>query len=322
MRLKLAILGVIAVLLSACGGISKGGGSNSQGPVTIKVGYMQITDLVPFFAAVDKGYFEAENLKLETTATNGGGPAIEAVASGSLNVALAGTLSILQAKDKGLDLVIVADGAYVTQKPPSVNAIMVRNDGKIKSPKDLEGKQIGVNALNGVAWLMTSEYLREQGVNIEKVTWTEVPFPDMPNVLLNGAVDAVSVSEPFATIIKGSGKADLLVHQDVALHPGFVMSQFFAKRDWAEKNKAALERFVRAYNKGMDDVTKDEAFARSILVKHLKTKEDLASKVALPHWRHDGAAKELDYLIGLGAKRNLLKSKFTSSDVLFSTVKP
>lgn len=313
--LPLMIAGVLAILLAACSG------SSSQGPATVKVGYIPTADLVPVFAAIDKGYFEAENLKVELTLTAGGGPAIEAVASGSLNIAWAGTLSVLQAKDKGLDLVIAADGHYVAQKNPGVNAIMVRNDGKIKSPNDLEGKQIAVNALNGVAWLMTSEYLRQQGVNVDKVTWTEVPFQDMPSVLLNGAVDAVSLAEPFVTIIKGSGKGEILVHQDVALRPGFVMGQFFAKRDWAEKNKAVLERWVKAYNKAMDDVSKDPAYARSILVKHLNTKEEVASKVVLPTWRHDGAGKEIDYLIELGRKRNLLKGNFKSSDVLFSTVK-
>ena len=70
--------------------------------------------------------------------------------------------------------------------------------GAIKSPKDLEGKRIGVNVINSTAWLHAVAWLEKHDVDRTKVRFSEVPFPQMNDPLLAGQLDAiVRLAEAF-----------------------------------------------------------------------------------------------------------------------------
>ena len=59
-------------------------------------------------------------------------------------------------------------------------------DGPIKSGKDLEGKTIAVNTLKNICEVTIKASLEKEGVDVDKLKFTEVPFPDMLAALENG----------------------------------------------------------------------------------------------------------------------------------------
>ena len=63
---------------------------------------------------------------------------------------------------------------------------MIVQEGLVKSLKDLEGKRVAVNVINSTAWLHAVALLEKHGVDRTKVRFTEVPFPQMNDPLLNG----------------------------------------------------------------------------------------------------------------------------------------
>ena len=69
----------------------------------------------------------------------------------------------------------------------------------IKEPKDLEGKTIAANTLNNICEVTINATLEEKGVDVSKLKYTEIPFPEMVGALEKGRVDAACVVEPFVS---------------------------------------------------------------------------------------------------------------------------
>src|SRR5215470_9014980 len=127
-----------------------------------------------------------------------------------MDIVLSNTIATFQAIEQGLDAIILAPGAIVRVSPPdTTTALIVRKDS-IKSLKDLEGKRIAVNVINSSAWLHMVAALEKHGVDRTKVRFSEVPFPQMNDPLLNGQIDAVVQVEPFRSALMATGKAEIM----------------------------------------------------------------------------------------------------------------
>ena len=77
--------------------------------------------------------------------------------------------------------------------------ILVKGSSSIRTPADLAGKTIAVNALKGVGEVMIKAALKKVGVDPNSVKLLALPFPAMRSALNNGQVDAIWAPEPFVT---------------------------------------------------------------------------------------------------------------------------
>ena len=68
--------------------------------------------------------------------------------------------------------------------------ILVKGSSSIRTPADLAGKTIAVNALKGVGEVMIRAALEKSGVDPNSVKLLALPFPAMRAALANGQVDA------------------------------------------------------------------------------------------------------------------------------------
>ena len=126
---------------------------------------------------------------------------------------------------------------------------MVRK-GSLKSLKELEGKRVAVNVINSTAWLHAVAALDKHGVDRTKVRFSEVPFPQMNDPLLNGQLDAIVQVEPFRSALMATGKAEIVGWPYVETAPGTDITQYLALTSWVEKNHDIAAKFARAVIKG------------------------------------------------------------------------
>ena len=80
-----------------------------------KLGYMKIVDNAALFVAMEKGFFKAEGLEIETLPLAGGAPIINGVVSGDLQFGWTNVISLYQARTEGFDFKLVAGGATNVQ---------------------------------------------------------------------------------------------------------------------------------------------------------------------------------------------------------------
>ncbi len=167
----------------------------------------------------------------------------------------------------------------------------------IRSPADLVGKTIALNALKGVAEVVVRGALDKLGVDSSQVKFTAIPFPVMPTALANGQVDAVHTPEPFMSQILAAGG-------HIVLAPGPVLGKYWpngcycAREDWVRKNPGLVQRFRTAMNQSLVYANSHPDEIRALLPAairsiRLPTWSPLVDRVQLlssPGWRRSTAS--------------------------------
>ncbi len=324
------LLGVLAglTLLAACALGAAPAGSDaaaksgqpsaataqSQGPVTIKVGTLPISEMLPLFVGKAEGIFAQEGLELELTTLAGGAAGIAALESGSLNIMYSNLVSALQAVEQGLDLRIVAPGSLNAVNPQAdTSRYLVLQDSGIEKLADLRGKRIAINTLRNVNDLYAVALLDTVGLKQGDYTLTEMPFPEMVDALLNRQVDAVVEVEPFITILLDSGRVRDLGSAYYAIHPNFYLAHYVALQRWLDRNADTARRFQRAYFKSVDFMNAHRDRWGDWAVQHVRLRPELKDKVTFPEWR---TQMEGEYIASLQKTRDyMLRYGYLQKDV-------
>ena len=109
------MLAAAALVLSACGAGDDGGTTESaSGLDQVTVGIIPILDVAPIYLGQDQGFFEDEGIELTLESGQGGAAILPGVESGQFQFGFSNNTSLLVAKDKGLDVRIVAAGNSTT----------------------------------------------------------------------------------------------------------------------------------------------------------------------------------------------------------------
>lgn len=267
--LSLSVLGGASLiggpaLLSACGGSSGSGGSSASGggaqarSLNVQLGWIANVENAGEFVADEKGYYEDEELSVMLTPGGPGAILEPTVASGAALVGLSSADTIAQANAEGAGLKIVG---VTLQKNPS--AVMSLASNPIRTPKDLEGKKLG---LQQSADLIYDAFFLKAGVDSSLVTRIPVQFDPAP--LVAGEVDAFAsfqTNQPIALASQGVETVTFLLADS-----GYNLfaDAFFVTEDTLADDDAreTVIRFLRATRRGWEDSLADPGAAAKIVV--------------------------------------------------------
>ena len=287
----LAALGLVALASPA---------ALAQGKIA--VGYVTASDFVPLLVAKEKGFFEKRGLDVEPKRI----PIITnippALVSGDLQIGSSTMPLLLQANDGGLDMRLVA-GAARHLKETSKIVLMVRSTLKIEKPEDLKGKKIGVAGFNSTMDVFVRKWLKLKGVDPRDVTFVEAAFPQMPDLLKGGTVDAVTITEPMRSIAQNSGAGYVFADYVAEYFPDLLMVGYIATGDWAMKNPTAIKAFREAMDESIAFIAanKDETKAIEQKVLGFTSNAPAAFKTAVK-------PDDLDVYIAVGKELGLYRS--------------
>ena len=218
--------------------------------VTLQLKWVTQAQFGGYYVALDKGFYEEEGLNVTIKP---GGPDVapaQVIAGGGADVVLDWMPSALASREKGLDLVNIA-------QPFKSSGMMLtcRKDSGIATPADFKGKTLGVwfggNEYPFLSWMNKLGYSTdggEDGVTVLKQGFNVDP-------ILNGQADCVSTmtyNEYWQIIDAGLTPEELVVFkyedQGVAtLEDGiYVIGSNLEDPAFVDK----MERFVRASMKG------------------------------------------------------------------------
>jgi NitT/TauT family transport system substrate-binding protein len=307
-----ALVVAVGMLATGCGGDSEesgGGGGESAKPVTLKIGLIPIADVAPVFLGQKKGFFEEQDIKLDPQFAAGGAAITPAVVSGDFDIGFSNTVSLLIAGSKNLPVQIIAPGVFGDSSDEKVwEDLLVKKDGPIKSAKDLEGKTIAVNTLNNICGVTINASLEKQGVDISKLKYTEIPFPEMNAALEKGRVQGACVVEPFVS----QGKAGAMKGIDPFYFntaPDLTVAAYFASKEYIAKNKDVVDRFVRAMKKSLDYSQAHPEAVRAALTEYTEIPKEAAQKINLPQWKSDLTTDTIEQLSSLSKKYGYLEEE-------------
>jgi NitT/TauT family transport system substrate-binding protein len=306
LALALACAGGVA----ACGdddGNGGGGGGGEAGPTTLNVGVIPIADVAPLYLGMKKGFFEEEQLTIKPQLAEGGAAITPAVLSGDFQIGFSNTISLLIAASQDLPVQIISQGVLAGDSEEEAWAdLLVLKDGPIKQAKDLEGKTIAVNTLKNICEVTIKASLEEEGVAVDELKFTEVPFPDMNAALEAGRVDGACVVEPFVSQGK-AGKARGIDPFYVRTAPDLTVATYFTSSQYAEQNGEVVDRFVKAMDRSLTYAQSHPDEVRDVLLDYTEIPPEAAEQIKLPVWRPDLNEPTIELLSELSVKYGLIE---------------
>src|SRR5262249_23588624 len=186
------ILGLVAGLLAtACGAATQ----SAQAPKKVRLGYNK-TWTTPFLLiAKNQGSFQKAGVEVEWIEFQAPPQAIEALAAGSVDMAITPVPNFVTAFEKGVDIRMVM---HLSGWSEPTATYFVRTDSGINSVKDLKGKKIGVNNYGGNFDLYLRHTLEQNGLDPKSdVQILEVPIAAVFQALDSKQIDAGVVPALF-----------------------------------------------------------------------------------------------------------------------------
>jgi len=309
--LGIAAASALALSLAACSGGNAAApadgapapaGDGKPETTELLVGITPVADQASVFIAIDQGFFEDEGLEVTAQPAQGGAAAVPAMIAGDMQAAFATYPSFLLAQSGGVGINIVAEGVRGNEES---NGVYVKADSGINSIEDLEGKKVAVNTLKNTGELTIKVLMEEAGMDVSKVEFLELPFPDMVPTLQSGGVDAVWLVEPFQTAANEAGAKKLFANFSGPT-AGVPLSGLGMTAEFVKANPNTTAAFIRALEKANALLAENPDAAREIVPTYSKTTPELAAKIKLPEWVAGSASAENlevwnDIMVGQGA---------------------
>src|ERR671931_1391509 len=202
---------IVLVAAIACAILAAFSGAAASAPTTAKlttitVDTLPIANGLPLDLGIKKGFFEAQGIEISKKTLQSGNDIVLALANHNGDIGYIGWVPAMIARTSGIPVTTVsASDVEGTSVDDNWQNIMVKGSSSIRTPADLAGKSIAVNALKGVGEVMIKAALKKLGVDPSSPKLVALPFPSMRSALNNGQIDAFWAPEPFVTQGLGDG---------------------------------------------------------------------------------------------------------------------
>jgi NitT/TauT family transport system substrate-binding protein len=245
-----------ATILAALSAALLFGGSASSSSdrtlATINLRTLNIANALPLDLGVQKGFFAQHGIEIQKKVLQSGNDVVLALANGDGDIGYLGYVPAMIGRVQGIKFqMISASEVEGTSADDNWQNIMVKGSSSIRTPQDLAGKTIAVNALKGVGEVMIKAALKKVGVDPNSPKLLALGFGAMRSALNNGQVDAFWAPEPFVS-------QGLNIDGDrIVMAPGPVLGRFWpiggygALDGWVQKNPQLAKQFHDAINQSL-----------------------------------------------------------------------
>jgi NitT/TauT family transport system substrate-binding protein len=202
-------------------------------------------NLWPVFIGIDKGFFNAENVKADVVYIQSSASVIQQLSAGSLDMSMStGLVDPIRAIDQGA---AIALARFEVQAPPY--ALLAKSS--IKSLKELKGKVISVGAPKDITRIYVERMLAPQGLKTGDYDFVYAGATSArAQALLGGAVDAAILLPPSNFQLQNAGYNDLGLAMQFA--PELAFSGTVVNKAWAARNANLLKRVLEAQSKSIE----------------------------------------------------------------------
>lgn len=225
----------------------------------------------PLWVAWKKGFFAQQGLEGQVILLRGTPLTIQALAAGSVYIGGPSPDAVIDASERGLDLVIV--GGVINGL---THAIV--GGKKFKRYEDLRGATLGSLSLTSGMTFALKETLKVKGLEyprdykIINVGGT----PELLAALSTGQIAAAPLAFPVNIAAEEMGLNVIGWYRDVL--PNYQFTVLAVKRSWGEENRPLMVRFMKAMVFTMRWLYQNKEAAIDFLAQEMKLKPEYARK--------------------------------------------
>lgn len=222
----------------------------------LRVGYIPIIPMTQLYVITGEGWTKDAGLTLQTTSFQSGPAMIQALASGTLDVAYVGIGPALIARSKGVKLKVVAanviDQVALIGRGPLAKAMAgAANPAEgVKAFRAANGRRPKIGSLPAGSvpdtvlryWMAEVAHIAPDDVEI--VGMGEQP---LQQALLTGAIDGASILEPILTLVKSRLQDAAIIAKAGTMFPKQPGAVLAVTEDAIAKNRDAVAELVKLH---------------------------------------------------------------------------
>ena len=257
----------------------------AQAGPKLRIGFWPVAAGLPFFAAVEKGYFKEAGLDVEPLKFAGAQQVMEAMLSGRSDGSSNGTgsanLAIGEIAQPGLFKIFCTNPSNAKFV---LDEFITGKDSAIKTMADLKGKRVASGP--GIQNVTLCKTMLERA-GATGATVTELPIGQHIASLVAGQVDACYTLEPTGTIGRMNGTTRVIEAGVVAKYIlGDPMAPWHGgaaslTTEFIKKNPEVSKKYIAAYAKGVELVRTQPADARQYMKGYTAIEGALTAEVPL-----------------------------------------
>lgn len=250
---------------SALAAASFAGTVRGQAGVTARVGYIPVIGTAPVFVANGEGWLKEAGITPAFTVFESGPNMIQALASGTIDLYVAGVAPLAVARSRGVDIRVVAStatGENVFVAAPSLAKFFTPGTSAaaaFKAQKAATGKparlatQPAGSVPNTVLQYWLWEVAKADKADVEVVP---MGIDATQQAVLAGAVEGAIVREPALTIVQTRNPGIKLIAGGEEMFPGQPGTAVAASGDFITKNPDAVQKLVNGLVRAADLLAK------------------------------------------------------------------
>lgn len=251
----------------------------------IRIGFWPVASGLPFFAALDKGYFKEAGLDVEPLKFASAQQVMEAMlsgrAEGSSNGTASAVLAIGELAQPGLLKIFCTNP---TNAKHVLDEFIVAKDSPIKTIAELKGKRLACGP--GVQNVVLAKTVLERA-GATGVTVTELPIGQHIAAIVAGQVDGAYTLEPTGTIGRLNGTTKTI---EVGVIARYVLGDPMAPwhggsasltGEFIKKYPEVAKKYIAAYKRGVDLVKTKPDEARPSLKGYTAIEGALTAEVPM-----------------------------------------
>jgi NitT/TauT family transport system substrate-binding protein len=252
----------------------------------VKVGVFPVSSSLPYFVAVERGFFKEQNIEPEMVRLIGGPPNVAAMITNQIDAAaVLVTIEGMNAniKKPGVAMYISVNSQNKTYQ---MEQFVVRKGFQATSLKDLKGAKI-MSAPGPANVTMAKAALAAVGLKEGDYTIDQLDMGQHVNVMQAGTFDAGYTLEPNASTMRKMGIATTLEAGVIAHYIlGDPNANAFVggcalTTDFIKSRPDVTKRFTAAWEKAVRLINEDPNEARKHLVKNTFTPDDVVDTVPM-----------------------------------------
>jgi NitT/TauT family transport system substrate-binding protein len=220
----------------------------------IKIATLKVAGGAPLFLADDRGYFKAEGLDVEFVYFDAGQPTALAVVAGSADIGVAAFGAGIYALAGQGGLRVIAGQSH--EVPGFRTATYVASNGAydagLKSLSDIKGHSVAMTVAGGPFHYALGLLADKYGFDMSSLTLR--PMQSLANnisAVIGGQVD-VAIA-PFVMVQGAIAKDQVKLLGYAGDVTPWQISGVFVTKKTADDRRDMIERFLRAYRKGLHD---------------------------------------------------------------------
>jgi NitT/TauT family transport system substrate-binding protein len=252
----------------------------------VSVGVFPVSSSLPYFVAVERGFFKEQNIEPEMIKLMGGPPNVAAMMTNQIEVSVVlVTLEGLNAdvKKPGVAMYISLNSQTKVWK---MEQFVVRNGFKAETIADLKGAKL--MSAPGPANLNTAKaVLAKNGLKDGDYTIDQLDMGQHVNAMTAGTFDGGYTLEPNASMMIKAGVARSL---EAGVISKYILGDEAADAyaagcamttDFIQKRPEVAKRFAAAWSKAIDFINKNPDEARKYLAKNTFTPDNVVDMVSM-----------------------------------------